>query len=51
MTIADFLEHGWIQNDNIPDTLLCTPKFIADDVSYMTYRAMENTSSPVSVQF
>ena len=33
MTIEEFLEHGWILNDNIPDTVLFTPKIIADDVS------------------
>ena len=33
MTIDEFLEHGWIQNDNIPDTVLFTPKIIANDVS------------------
>jgi hypothetical protein len=33
MTIDEFLEHGWIQNDNIPDTVLFTPTIIANDVS------------------
>ena len=33
MTIDEFLEHGWILNDNLPDTVLFTPKIIADDVS------------------
>ena len=34
MTIEEFLEHGWILNDNIPDTVLFTPKIIADDGAF-----------------
>lgn len=33
MTIDEFLEHAWILNDNIPDTVLFTSKLIANDVS------------------
>ena len=34
MNIDEFMEHGWILNDDIPDTVLFTPERIADDVSY-----------------
>lgn len=32
MNIDQFLDHSWIVNDNIPDTVLFTPKIIADEV-------------------
>ena len=52
MNIDEFLEHGWILNNNIPDTVLFTSKRISDDVSIVySFYSAGTPSRKVSLGF
>ncbi|XP_046862348.1 MAP kinase-activated protein kinase 5-like isoform X2 [Xenia sp. Carnegie-2017] len=53
MNIDQFLDHSWILNDNIPDTVLFTPKIIADEEAFkdaMDGHAVELTNMRLAIR-